>query len=61
MSNKISFLYFKTYLEELKKTEANFYNILFQHVKYKVELAELIGIDDFPGEKFSNLAIRIIK
>ena len=61
MNGKISFLYFKTYLDELRETEADFYNTLNAHVKYKVQLADLLGVDDFPGENFSNLAIRTIK
>lgn len=61
MNGKISYLYYKTYLEELRDTESDFYMTLYNHLKYKVELAEIIGIDDFPGASFSKLAAKVIK
>ncbi len=60
MSNKISFLYFKTYLEELSLTTDNFYSTLYSHLKYKVELAKLMGIDEFPGEPLSQLVTKVV-
>ncbi len=61
MSGKISFLYLKTYLEELRETEKNFYNTQLTHLRYKLALADLIGVDDFPGNNFAKLATKVIK
>lgn len=42
-------------LENLRKSAIDFENSKYDHLVEKVSFASLMGLDDFPGEKFDNL------
>jgi len=58
INKKTAFINYKLALNDL--IEARNLNALtkFDHLKGKIELAKLMGIEDFPGENFENLAIQ---
>jgi outer membrane protein TolC len=45
-------------LEELAKSHIELDRLKFEHLKEKVDLASIIGVEDFPGDNFENLAKR---
>lgn len=57
MNKKARFSDFQHALEEKNEARSRYAEMRFEHVKAKVLLARTIGIEDFPGERFENLAI----
>lgn len=58
LSQKASFVDWKDSLLSLRRAEELLETVKFRHLALKLELAALIGIEDFPGENFEKLAIR---
>jgi outer membrane protein TolC len=59
LSNKTKYYDFHLILDELTTTKILFEQIKLQHLQNKLTLAKLSGIEDFPGENFEQLAVRI--
>ena len=59
LANKTKYYDFHLVLEELTNTKILFEQIKQQHLKEKLNLAKLTGLEDFPGETFERLAVRI--
>ncbi len=59
MNKKARYIDFKNTLIELTETETLLESNRFLHLLNKVELARLIGLEDFPGENFENLIIKV--
>jgi outer membrane protein TolC len=57
MDGKTSFVDYKLALEELTQAAQLLEFTKFAHARDKILLAQEIGIEDFPGENFENLAI----
>ena len=57
IDKKCRFVDFKHALEDMSTTKTNLSKAKFAHLKQKVLLANAMGIDDFPGEKFEQLAV----
>lgn len=58
ISSKTRFSDIYQVLEELKSSEIHFENTKYEHLLEKLKLAQLMGVDDFPGEKFDNLVMK---
>jgi len=58
IDRKTSYINFHSVLEELIESEILMENTLFNHLNAKIQMAQVIGIEDFPGENFERLAIR---
>lgn len=50
------FLNFKIALEEMSQSKAKLEQIKLMHVRDKLKLATIMGVEDFPGENFERLA-----
>ncbi|MDD4975809.1 MAG: TolC family protein [Bacteriovorax sp.] len=59
LSGKTKYYDFHLVLDELTTTKILFEQTKLQHLKEKINLAKLAGIEDFPGENFEQLAVRI--
>ena len=59
LSGKTKYYDFHLILEELTSTKILYEQTKLQHLKDKLNLAKLTGIEDFPGENFEQLALRI--
>lgn len=59
LAGRIKFYDFSIALDDLTETRIFFEQIKLQHLKEKLTLARLAGIEDFPGENFELLASRI--
>lgn len=57
LSKRTEFVNLKNALNDLTDASVEYSNSLYNQLYYKVELAKLLGVDDFPGEKFENLAV----
>lgn len=57
MERKGSFLDLKEAIFDLKETEEWVENLKIHHLSGKLGLAQMVGLDDFPGENFENLAL----
>ncbi|MBI2520560.1 MAG: TolC family protein [Bdellovibrio sp.] len=55
---KANFTDFLHALRDFTETEISNANTKFQHLKAKVELASMTGVEDFPGERFEALALK---
>ena len=55
--NNTSFLSFKTALEEKTRTNELIEEVKFRHLQRKLYLAKLVGVADFLGDNFENLAV----
>ncbi|MBT7611118.1 MAG: TolC family protein [Bacteriovoracaceae bacterium] len=58
LKKRTDFQDFRLALIEQSTTEAAYETLKFLHLKAKLELAETMGQEDFPGQNFENLAIR---
>ena len=59
LSGKTKYYDFHIALEELSTTKVLYEDTKLLHLKQKLTLAKLCGIEDFPGENFEQLAQRI--
>jgi outer membrane protein TolC len=59
LSGKTKYNDFHIALDEISKTRIYLETIKLNHLVEKLNLAKLIGVDDFPGENFEHLAIKI--
>ena len=59
LAGKTKFYDFHLVLDELTTTKILYEQTKQQHLKEKLTLAKLSGIEDFPGEIFEHLAIRL--
>ncbi|RLA61372.1 MAG: hypothetical protein DRQ88_06625 [Epsilonproteobacteria bacterium] len=59
MSKKTSWINTSKSLEELAKSKIDLDLLKFQHLEEKVNLASIIGVEDFPGNNFESLAKRM--
>jgi outer membrane protein TolC len=58
LAGRIKFYDFSMALDDLTQTKIFYEQIKLQHLKEKLTLARLAGIEDFPGENFELLASR---
>jgi outer membrane protein TolC len=58
LSGRSRFYDFSTALDELNSTKIFYEEVKLQHLREKLTLARLAGIEDFPGENFELLAQR---
>jgi hypothetical protein len=49
---------FKFAVDNLVESTINEENVKFEHLQRKLELSDFMGLEDFPGENFENLAAR---
>lgn len=59
LSGKTKYYDFHLALDELTNTKILFEQTKLQHLREKLNLAKLAGLEDFPGENFEQLAVRI--
>lgn len=59
LSGKAKFNDFHLALLDLSETKTYYENLKLSHLKAKISLAKLLGMEDFPGENFEHLAQRI--
>jgi outer membrane protein TolC len=59
MNKRTKYINFKNTLIELTEAQILMEQSKFLHLFNKVELARTIGLEDFPGENFENLAVKI--
>jgi outer membrane protein TolC len=55
IDSKSSFADMKNVLEELIESNTDIENVKYEHLVEKLTYALVMGVDDFPGEKFENL------
>lgn len=58
ISGKTSFPNMKLVLDSLVQSKEQLETAKYEHLAQKLNLANVAGIDDFPGEKFDNLVLR---
>lgn len=58
LSSKTGFINVQQVLENLLESQITFENTKYEHLLEKLTLAKLMGIDDFPGEKFDHLVVK---
>lgn len=58
ISGKTDFPNMKLVLDGLIHAEMNYENAKYEHMSEKLNLANFVGIDDFPGEKFEDMILR---
>jgi hypothetical protein len=58
IGGKTTFPDVKLTLELLTNALIDFESSKFEHLFYKLELAKMMGVDDFPGESFEGLVLR---
>lgn len=56
LQRRARFIDFSDALLEMIETKIQQHEIWYRHLESKIELAKLIGIEDFPGENFEQLA-----
>lgn len=59
LSGKSKFYDFHLALDELTTTKITYEQIKLNHLREKLTLAKLAGLEDFPGENFEQLAVRV--
>ncbi len=59
LANKAKYYDFHLALLEFTETKILYEEIKLQHLNEKLTLAKLTGLEDFPGENFEQLAIRV--
>lgn len=55
IAGRTTFANMKLILNDLNSAATHFEDVKYEHLVEKVSYASLMGIDDFPGEKFDNL------
>lgn len=58
IAGKTDFPNMKHVLDALISAEVSYENAKYQHISEKLNLANYIGIDDFPGEKFEDMVLQ---
>ncbi len=58
IGSKSSFADTKLTLELMTNSLIEFENAKYEHLFFKLQLARLMGVDDFPGERFEGLVVR---
>lgn len=59
LAGRAKFYDFALALEDLTTTKVFFEQVKLQHLTEKLNLAKAMGIEDFPGENFEQLAVRV--
>ncbi len=55
LASKVSLTTLQQILDDLISSQVQYENTKYQHLSEKVNLAELMGLDDFPGDNFDKL------
>ncbi len=55
LASKTSFANIKQILQHLQDASTNYHNTKYEHLAEKIQLARIMGVDDFPGERFDRL------
>lgn len=58
ISSKTRFADIYQVLEELLSSQIHYENTKYEHLLEKLKLSKLMGMDDFPGEKFDSLVLK---
>ncbi len=58
IAGKTDFPNMKLVLDGLIQAEENYENAKYEHMSERLNLANFIGIDDFPGEKFEDMILK---
>jgi outer membrane protein TolC len=58
LSSKTGLTNVQQILENLLTSQITFENTKYEHLLEKLTLAKLMGVDDFPGEKFDHLVVK---
>ncbi len=58
MSNKADYADIKLAIDNLVNSHVNTENVKYEHLTKKLELADYMGLEDFPGENFESLAVK---
>lgn len=58
IAGKTDFPNMKLVLDGLIHAEMNYENAKYEHLSEKLNLANFVGIDDFPGEKFEDMILK---
>ncbi len=58
LSNKAKFYDFSMALDDLTQTKIFYEETKLEHLKQKLTMARLMGVEDFPGENFERLSVR---
>ncbi len=58
MGGRTSYPDIKLAVDNLVLASTNEENVKFEHLERKLELADFMGVEDFPGENFETLAVR---
>jgi len=61
MAKKTPWINTSQALEELARSKVDLDLLKFEHLQEKVDLASIIGVEDFPGDNFENLAKRMAR
>jgi outer membrane protein TolC len=61
IAGKADYYDFSRALEELINAKISLIETKFYHLRDKVLLAKTIGLEDFPGENFEDLALKKVK
>lgn len=59
LNNKTKYYDFHIALAELTETKVLYEQYKLEHLREKLNLAKLSGLEDFPGENFEQLAVRV--
>lgn len=58
MAGKADYADIKLAVDNLVNSHVNSENVKYEHLLKKLELADLMGLEDFPGENFESLAVK---
>lgn len=58
VSSKTSYADMKLAIDNLVNSHINTENVKYEHLLKKIELADYMGLEDFPGENFEALAVK---
>lgn len=58
IDSRTKFAELKIVLDEILDAGISIENVKYEHLVEKITFASLLGIDDFPGEKFENLVVK---
>ncbi len=58
MNKKTAYINYTDILEKYTNSEVEYLQAKYEHLRQKVLLAKAVGIEDFPGENFENLAVK---
>ena len=59
LAGRATFYDFSMALDEISNTKIFYEQTKLEHLEHKLKLAKILGVEDFPGENFEQLAIRI--